>query len=56
MTIKEVADFLKVSPMTVRRLQHGGQIAFMKVGGCLRFFKTDIETYLKKARIEAWKR
>jgi excisionase family DNA binding protein len=55
-TLKEVAELLKVSPMTVRRLQHGGQIAFIKVGGGLRFSKADIEAYLKKAHIEAWRR
>jgi len=56
LTTKDVAQLLKVSPMTVRRLQQGGQIAFIKVGGGLRFSKADIETYLKKARVEAWKR
>ena len=52
LTIKEVAMLLKVSLMTVRRLQ-GGQIPFIKVGGAVRFAKSDIIEYLKRARVEA---
>lgn len=55
LTINEVAKLLRVSPMTIRRLQ-GVQIPFIKVGGAVRFAKNDIIEYLKRARIEAFGR
>jgi excisionase family DNA binding protein len=51
LTIKEVADFLKVSVPTVRRLQQGRHVPFIKVGGCLRFNKREIVLYLKRRTI-----
>ena len=53
LTIKEVADLLKVSIQTVRRLQQGRQLPFIKVGGAVRFSKSDLVEYLKKARVES---
>lgn len=52
LTIKEVAVWLKVSPMTIRRLQSDRRIPFIKVGGCVRFDKSDIVRYLQENRIE----
>lgn len=52
LTIKEVADLLKVSVASIRRLQQGRKIPFIKVGGSVRFSKTDIEDYLKRIRVE----
>ncbi len=53
LTIKDVAELLKVSQVTVRRLQQGRHLPFFKVGGSVRFAKTDILEYLKKGRVEA---
>ena len=53
LTINEVAEFLKVSPTSVRRLQQGRQLPFIKVGGSVRFDKSDIINFLKKQRVEA---
>ena len=53
LTIKEVAELLKVSPTFVRRLQQGRHIPFLKIGGSVRFSKNDIVEYLKKARVES---
>ena len=53
LTIKEVAEFLKVSPMSVRRLQQGRHLAFIKIGGSVRFDKSDIVNFLKKQTVEA---
>jgi excisionase family DNA binding protein len=53
LTIDEVADFLRVSQMTVRRLQQGRKLPFLKVSGVIRFSKADILEYLGKQRIEA---
>jgi len=53
LTIKDVAELLKVSQSSVRRLQQGRHLPFIKVGGSIRFAKTDIFEYLKKGRVEA---
>ena len=53
LTIKDVAELLKVSQTSVRRLQQGRHLPFIKVGGSIRFAKTDIFEYLKKGRVEA---
>ena len=52
LTIKDVAVLLKVSQVSVRRLQ-GRHLSFIKVGGSIRFAKKDIVEYLKKARVES---
>ena len=52
LTIKDVAKLLKVSQTSVRRLQQGRHLPFIKVGGSIRFAKCDIAEYLKKMRIE----
>jgi excisionase family DNA binding protein len=51
--VTEVAEFLKISASGVRRLQQQRQIPFFKVGGCVRFAKSDIITYLKRRRVAA---
>jgi excisionase family DNA binding protein len=50
LTIAEVAEQLKISVSGVRRLQQARQLPFIKVGGSIRFFKSDIFAYLKKQR------
>jgi excisionase family DNA binding protein len=52
LTIPEVARLLKISVAGVRRLQQGRQLPFLKIGGSIRFFKSDIQSYLEKQRIE----
>jgi excisionase family DNA binding protein len=53
LTIKEVAELLKVSQTSVRRLQQGRHLPFIKVGGSVRFDKSDIINFLKEQRVEA---
>ncbi len=53
LTIAEVAEFLKISKSTVRRLQQQRFIPFFKVAGTVRFAKDDLMSYLKKKRVEA---
>ncbi len=48
--IAEVAEMLKVSVMTIRRLQ-GAQLPFLKVRGQVRFLKHDILQYLEQQRV-----
>jgi excisionase family DNA binding protein len=47
-----VAEFLKISKSTVRRLQQRRLIPFFKVGGGIRFTKNDLVSYLEKQRVE----
>ena len=51
-TVPEVAGMLRVCDETVRRLQQGRRIPFHKVGGRIRFLKSDIVEYLDKQRVE----
>jgi excisionase family DNA binding protein len=51
LTIPQVAELLKVSVATVRRLQQHRRIAFHKVGGCVRFKPSDVTSYLDKQRV-----
>jgi excisionase family DNA binding protein len=53
LTIPEVAEFLKLSIPTVRRLQQQRYIAFVKVGGSIRFTKGDIMSYVEKRRVSS---
>jgi excisionase family DNA binding protein len=53
LTIKEAAAFLKIAVPTVRRLQQQREVSFIKVGGCVRFAKSDLIGYLIRKRIPA---
>ena len=52
LTISEVAELLKISIPTLRRLQRQRAIPFIKVGGCVRFSKGDIASYLQQRRVK----
>lgn len=49
---EEMADMLGLSKATVYRLINKRQIPFNKIGGSLRFRKTDIDKFLDAGRIE----
>lgn len=53
LTIQEVADAMKVSESTVRRLIRRGQIAAFKVGdrGQLRVKESELEHYVESRRV-----
>jgi excisionase family DNA binding protein len=53
LTITEVAEFLRISIPTVRRLIEQREIPFLKVGGSIRFTRSDIDTYLEKRRVRS---
>jgi excisionase family DNA binding protein len=50
--MNEVSEILKISVSSVRRLQSGRHLPFIKIGGSVRFAKDDILDYLRKRRIE----
>jgi len=53
LTIAEVAKLLKISVPSVRRLQQQRHIPFFKVGGHIRFARSDIVAYLHKRRVHS---
>lgn len=53
LTIPEVAELLKVSAWTVRRLQRQRKIPFVKVGRSVRFRRSDLAAYLERRRVGA---
>jgi excisionase family DNA binding protein len=53
LTIYEVARLLKISVSSVRRLQQQRRIPFVKVGGSIRFIKSDLLSYVDRERVES---
>lgn len=47
MTVKEVADYLKVNERTVYRMAADSKIPAFKVGGSWRFKQAEIEKWIK---------
>jgi excisionase family DNA binding protein len=43
LSVKEAAEFLRVTPETVRRLCRRGKIPFAKIGSDYRFLQRDLE-------------
>ncbi len=52
LTADEAAKYLRISMTGVRRLQQARHLPFFKVGGSLRFAKSDLLAYLQKRRVE----
>ena len=48
LTVRDVADLLKVSEKTVRRLQSRGDLPSFRVGTQVRFRRTDIEDWVDR--------
>lgn len=47
MTMKEVADYLKLNEKTAYRLTSDGKLPAFKVGGSWRFRKSEIDQWIK---------
>ena len=50
MTLKEVAEYLKVAEKTAYRLVAEGKLPGFKVGGSWRFKRADIESWIASQR------
>lgn len=50
MTLKEVADYLKLAEKTAYRLAADGKLPGFKVGGSWRFKKQDIFQWIEKKK------
>jgi excisionase family DNA binding protein len=48
LTVKEVAEYLKLAQKTVYKLAANNQIPAFKVGNSWRFKKTDIEEWIEE--------
>ncbi len=47
LTIREVAEYLRVDPKTVRRLIEDGELAAHKIGRQWRISESDLKKYLR---------
>lgn len=50
MTVKELADYLKIAEKTTYRFASEGKIAGFKVGSAWRFRKSEIDEWIEKQR------
>ena len=52
LTLKEVAEFLKVTERTIYRLAAAKKIPAFKVGGIWRFSRADIDSWIKQQSMD----
>lgn len=53
LTLKEVAEYLKLAEKTAYRLAAEGKLPGFKVGGSWRFKKTDIESWITEQKAKS---
>lgn len=51
LTVREVAELMRVSNMTVYRLIRGGELPATRVGRSYRVWEQDIDTYLQQGEL-----
>ncbi len=51
LTAEKAAAILDVTPQMIRKLCHGGQLPFYKVGRCIRISREDFDKYLGRQRV-----
>src|SRR5437660_9676121 len=51
LTTEEVADFLRIDPVTVRRLVTRGELVAYRVAGEYRFTLADVEQFVQSQRV-----
>ena len=52
LTIREIADYLKVTERTIYRLSAAKKIPAFKVGGAWRFSRADIDSWIRRQSME----
>lgn len=50
LTIKEVADYLRIAEKTAYRLASNGTLPGFKVGGSWRFRRTEVDSWIEAER------
>src|SRR5438477_12925832 len=53
MTSEEVAEYLHVDPVTIRRLVNKGELSAYRIGADYRFAPSDLQDYLERQRLSA---
>tara|TARA_R110002020_G_scaffold399876_1_gene609672 strand:+ start:156 stop:344 length:189 start_codon:yes stop_codon:yes gene_type:complete len=53
LTIKEVAEYLKVNERTIYRLAASNELPGFRVGNALRFKRSDLDTWVLKQTEQA---
>jgi excisionase family DNA binding protein len=53
LTTEEVADYLRVDVVTIRRLINRGELTAYRIAGEFRFIEPDIEDFVKRQRVPA---
>lgn len=53
LTVREVADAMRVSQMTVYRLIKGGELAALRVGRNFRIRESDVDRYFEAQAVSA---
>jgi excisionase family DNA binding protein len=53
LTIREIAEYLKVTERTIYRLASAKQVPAFKIGGSWRFSRQDIDVWIKRQTAEA---
>ncbi|MBL4584246.1 MAG: helix-turn-helix domain-containing protein [Pseudomonadales bacterium] len=53
LTLKEVAEYLKLAEKTAYRLAQKGKLPGFKVGGSWRFKREDIESWIEQQKNKA---
>jgi len=53
MTSEEVAEYLHVDPVTIRRLVNKSELSAYRIGADYRFAPSDLQDYLQRQRISA---
>lgn len=52
LTLKQLAEYLKVNEKTIYRLIAGKKVPAFKVGGAWRFLRGDIDGWIKQQSVE----
>jgi excisionase family DNA binding protein len=48
-TVEEAANYLKVSPGTIRKLVNENKIGYLRIASCIRIFHDDLIKSLRKS-------
>lgn len=52
LTVQEISNFLKVPKHYIYHLTHAKKIPFIKIGGHLRFRRSDIDKWLRSMEVQ----
>lgn len=55
LSVRQVADLLNVSRLSVYRLIEQGLVPVYRILRCVRFKRADLQNYLAKQRTAAWR-